>query len=182
MPCSMPAVSTSMSGRAVVVAGDAEVQAAVVGEDRHHDADRADDRDVRVGLEQPPAERLHRPLRAGHVGRRGVHVQARRAASRAGCRAPAASAARTRTARRARRRRPPAWTALIAVHLVADQRAGARPGRRSPPAAARTPPRRGCCRRRARPGGGPTPAPSCARRGRRDLLAARSAAARGSRW
>ena len=65
--------------RAVVVARDAEVEPAVVGEDRHDDPDRADDGHERIGLEHPPSERLDRLLGPGHVGRRRVHVQARRA-------------------------------------------------------------------------------------------------------
>src|ERR1035437_461771 len=64
-------------GGAVVVAGDAEVEPAVVAEDRDHDADGSDDGHEGVGLEHPPPERLHGLLWPGHVGGGGVHVQPR---------------------------------------------------------------------------------------------------------
>src|SRR5207244_2828219 len=61
--------------RAVVVARHAEVQTAVVGEDRDRDAHVANQRDEREGLEQPAPQRLQRLLRTGNIGDARLHAE-----------------------------------------------------------------------------------------------------------
>src|SRR5215467_15246462 len=56
----------------VVIAGDAKVEAAEVGEDRNPDAHGPRDRDIGICVEHLPARRVERELWSRHIGRDGL--------------------------------------------------------------------------------------------------------------